>query len=122
MIPPIETLRTMSGAAVLLTLRDALFDEADRIGGLENTLIEVGHITRWDEGRASAHHALAAAGEVVERLRAMGEEAKAKGAKPNSLVLLVADIARSALIFERTKTERAAEPPPSEVADAAAAD
>jgi hypothetical protein len=117
MIPSLTDLRTMPGSAVLVALRDSLFEEADRIGGMETVLRPNG----WDAGRASAHHALAAAGEIVERLRLLGEEAKARKQKPNPVVHLVADIARSILILERQKQQPAHAPTePAEAADAAA--
>lgn len=106
MIPSLADLRSMPGSAVLVALRDALFEEADRIGGVEAAFRPNG----WDAGRASAHHALAAAGEIVERLRQFGEEAKARKQAPHSLILVLADAARSALVIERQRQEARSEP------------
>lgn len=105
----------MPGSAVLVALRDALFEEADRIGGVEAAFRPNG----WDAGRASAHHALAAAGEIVEAIRQIGEQAKARKDKPNPIVHRMADIARSALILEWQQHQPAEAIPPAEAEVAA---
>jgi len=99
MIPDAQALATMPGSELLAEVRDALLEEAARIRGLE----EIARPSAWNEGRAQAHHAICAAAEIVWALRGMGEEAKAKGAKPSWIVLRLADIARTALIRERAR-------------------
>lgn len=106
MIPDLATLKTMPGSAVLAALSDALLYEASRVRGMEEALIRIGHATAWDEGRAQAHHAMCGAAEIIDRLRAAGEDAKARGAKPSPLVQIAADVARSMLITERMRQEK----------------
>lgn len=99
MIPDLAALQTMPGSEVLAAIEDALLAEAHRVRGVEDAF----RPGAWEESRAGAHHAFCAAAAVINRLRVAGEEAKAKGAKPAALILVVADVARSALIVERQR-------------------
>jgi hypothetical protein len=96
MIPTLAELAEMPGSAVLEAIQDELLTEAQRVRGVEE-FVRPG---AWDEDRAGAHHALCAAAEVIGRLRALGEEAKARGKTPAYAVQLAADVGRSALILE----------------------
>lgn len=96
MIPTLTELKTVHGGDMLAAIVDTLRDEAQRIRGVE----EAFRPGAWDEERASVHHAICAAAELIERLRSMGEDASRQGRKPSFTVLTAVDVARSALIIE----------------------
>jgi hypothetical protein len=92
----LSALRTMPGGDVLAELSDSLRDEAERIRSVEQAF----RPGAWDESRASIHHSICAAAELIDRMRKLGEQAKERGQKPAPTVILAADVARSVLILE----------------------
>jgi hypothetical protein len=103
------------GGAILAAVSDALRDEAARIRQVQRAYTPASEA--WDGERAATHAVLSAAAEVIDRLRILAEHDRAAGRKPPMVVLLAADVARSALILDLQRTSYGAARAASEPAD-----
>ena len=117
MIPPLATLRTMPGSAVLVALRDAAFAEAARIEGVATAVRFINPTREWDEGRMQSYLAMVALGKVAEWAIAAGQEAKLRKKTLDPMIVAIADIARAALVIEREKQAGRFVAEPTEGAD-----